>query len=62
VDISDVGYDETDPFQFNYFEMATDQSLPLYKLSDPAFCVKDERSAELQNFKFDPPYLNFSER
>jgi len=62
LDISDVGYSEYDPFRFNYFELATDQSVPLYKLSDPAFCVKDEKSAELQYFKFDPPYLNFTER
>lgn len=62
IDFSDITAAEEDPFKLNFFELANDLQCPLYKPSDPHFAVQDDKFHELQNFKFDPPYLNFTER
>lgn len=61
-DLSEISSPYEDPFKYNYFELATDQSQPLYKASEPTFTARDDRASDLQKFKFDPPFLNFTER
>ncbi len=61
-DLSEISSPYEDPFRYNYFELATDQSQPLYKANEPGFTARDDRASDLQKFKFDPPFLNFTER
>ena len=62
IDFSEIVPAEEDVFKFNYFELVTDHSQPVYKPSEPSYSVKDDKFYDLQNFSFDPPYLNFTER
>lgn len=62
LDFTDVVPTEEDPFKLNFFALTNDPACPMYKPADPSFSPKDDRLAELENFRFDPPYLNFTEK